>query len=102
MSTLLSYCFYLGLLLAFGGEYIMTKLNFAPGCVSFAQSLQQWLMSARSTALVRWMKENNIAVMVVLFICNWLSTQLMSTGAFEVRLLAIPCQSSVLMLLVRV
>lgn len=67
LSTVLYYTFIAGMLLYFGGSYIANTLN-----IQFINNL------------VNLMKQNQSYTMVILVLCNILSSQLMSTGAFEV------------------
>jgi len=67
LSQFCSYLFILGLLLLFAGEYIFNTLNLPFGL-----------------RIVNYLKLNQTQVMIGLFALNWLSGQLVSTGAFEV------------------
>jgi len=67
LASAFFFLFIAGIIIMFAGEQIFNSLNFAPG--------QQ---------LCRWMKENQGTVLAVVFLCNFISGQLMQTGAFEV------------------
>jgi len=65
-SQLLGYFLIAGLVILFAGEFIFSAMNFEPG-----------------RRLAAKMKDNSAVVLLVLFLCNSFSTQLLSTGAFE-------------------
>jgi selT/selW/selH-like putative selenoprotein len=67
VASILSWSFIAGLLCFFLGNYVFTALNFQKG-------LQ----------LVQLMKDNQLATIGILFACQMLANQLLSTGAFEV------------------
>jgi len=67
LATLCSWLFILGLVVMFAGEHIFNALHFAPG-----------------QRLCQLIKQNQSLAMVLLFACHWMSSQLISTGAFEV------------------
>eukprot|EP00457_Paulinella_chromatophora_P013761 gb/GEZN01014099.1/.p1 GENE.gb/GEZN01014099.1/~~gb/GEZN01014099.1/.p1 ORF type:complete len:128 (-),score=16.86 gb/GEZN01014099.1/:478-861(-) len=67
LSSVLSWIFMIGLLLLFAGESIFKSIKFEPG-MKFCRALQ----------------ENQMVTIAILFACNFLSTNLVNTGAFEV------------------
>jgi len=67
MATLFFYTFCAGLFVMVLGEWLFNQLQIEQG-----------------QRLVRFMKENQAATITVLLVANWLSSQLLSTGAFEV------------------
>eukprot|EP00808_Paulinella_micropora_P031457 g62301.t1 len=66
-SSLLSWVFMLGLIILFAGEAIFKTLKFEPGL-----------------KLVKALQENQVVTIALLFACNFLATNLVNTGAFEV------------------
>jgi len=66
-SSFLWYVFFFGLILLFAGETIANAMRWPP-----AQRLAGWVKTNQGTA------------MIMVFAANYLSTQLLSTGAFEV------------------
>jgi len=67
LSSLLTYTFLLGVLCALFGETLFNTINFEPG-----------------RRLAQLMKNNQGWVFTILLLCNWISSQLIMTGAFEV------------------
>jgi len=66
-ASTLQWIFFGGLILLFGGEFIMNALNFAPG-----------------RSIVNFLKNNQGMAIFAFFMCNQLASQMLSTGAFEV------------------
>jgi selT/selW/selH-like putative selenoprotein len=67
-SQLLQYIFFVGLFLMLAGEFVFTSVVPAEPVM----------------LLVRRLKENQMPVIIALFVCNMIATNLLSTGAFEV------------------
>jgi selT/selW/selH-like putative selenoprotein len=67
LASVLSWVFMIGLILLFAGESIFKSLKIEAG-VKFVKSMQ----------------ENQVVTIAILFACNFLSSNLVNTGAFEV------------------
>jgi len=68
LATLFSYVFFLGLFVLFAGDWFFSNVYPHPG----------------ARALVAKVRENQMAALGVLMLCNFLAGSLMQTGAFEV------------------
>ena len=72
LATVLSYTFYLGLILTFALPLLLPHL---PPTAPYMRQLQQ---------LMAVVQDNYLLFVVALFACNVVAGQLMATGAFEV------------------